>query len=83
MRLLLPPNLDPPAPLLLVTRLGAVGAVAPAPVVPAVAPAPVPPLYIRFKRKRHKTVKLLIFDKDAIITYFHPKSHPSATTLAP
>ena len=44
MRLLLPPNLDPPPPLLLVTRLGAIGAVAPAPVVPAVAPAPVPTL---------------------------------------
>ena len=44
MRLLLPPNLDPPPPLLLVTRLRAVGAVAPAPVVSAVAPAPVPTL---------------------------------------
>ena len=44
MRLLLPPNLDPLPPLLLVTRLGAVGTVAPAPVVPAVAPAPVPTL---------------------------------------
>ena len=38
-----PLNLDHPPPFL-VTRLGAVGAVATAPVVPAVAPATVPTL---------------------------------------
>ena len=69
MRLLLPPNLDPPPPLLLVTRLGAIGAVAPAPVVPAVAPAPVPTL--------EQKMNLGSCDKKKRV------SPPSAATLAP
>ena len=68
MRLLLPPNLDPPPLLLLVTRLGAIGTVAPAPVVPAVAPAPVPTL--------EQKMNLGSPDQQGV-------SHPSAAALAP